>query len=651
MKPQQILQQMSAKSNVVLTSVPLALAMYWAGWTLPLAIVLLLLLMLKMRFPRVIDSYLSRFVVSALFVFSAIQIAAMVQFFLLPGSGFNTLAAITTLFLVLMVWAMSKVAGPSDNQTARLASRNDLFALVCMAVFVVPASVFIMMSSSTRLAVTGSTQGVDGANHFAMIADAESAENLDYAHTYYPKGFHIATAFIQDSLGIHPSSMDWATVIRFYFGQYVILGALLLWSLYYLAASLLTRVSKKVPDLSKLTVAITIGAVTTLLYLGVFIYNGFLNYFYIISAIAIGAVYLLDSVRTVSERSHPKNKTALATAVFLILTAGVSASWPLLTPPLLMTAALFLLAGQSVSRKFILSGAAAIVGFGFLVHAAPIYFQLVYANTSTDESINLTGGLRVLHIALVLALLGIFWFVVVRQRKPDAVGSIQVLQQVFFPLLLLVLPLMVIQYFLFGEVRYYAIKVLLALEILLVVVAAVCVVEQYANAQTKNVWYMPLVVPTMVVAVALLLLGVNGKPLHEFRSLAWGFSGVTYSPRVIDDIHKVGKLYQEGKVRDFNAITLHANPGGRLTTSPQTFYWVNLISDDGAKDSQKASSCMFRVYVNILRNQSQQELPNQIKECAAIAKRKGVPFFIVSDEASRERIEHVFGGTVKVITQ
>jgi hypothetical protein len=57
------------------------------------------------------------------------------------------------------------------------------------------------------------------------------------------------------------------------------------------------------------------------------------------------------------------------------------------------------------------------------------------------------------------------------------------------------------------------------------------------------------------------------------------------------------------------------------------------------------------VYVNILRNQSQQELPNQIKECAAIAKRKGVPFFIVSDEASRERIEHVFGGTVKVITQ
>jgi len=617
--------------------------LYFIGQLWAISVFLPLVFVFTIKFPKILSSVLSRYVVSLLFVYGLLQISAIIQFFVFPTSRFTTLAVIVAILSVLLITILK-----SDKlNTYRLSSivnRIDIYALICAAVFVLPVSLFLT-SSNEALAFLGGLQGVDGVNHFIFTSLLSVSQHLDYSiGSYYPKGFHIASAFLQNGFGINAESSTWVSNARNYFFQYVVLGGALLYGLYYLFAGLLQAIGlkKEIHAFVYLGASLAIGVAVSLFYLSNFVYNGFLSYFYICLTIVFGIIYLLDTTSSEVTEKHFKDKQK-ALVAFLLLCIGASMSWPLLTPILLLTAFVyFIYIFKAVRRKIFSIDNIVIVVLVF-VNLISLYMQLKYAGSDSAEGVSLTGGLTVFHMPFVLA--GIVTFAVLVYKAGLNERLKAVLQQIFLPLIAFVVIFALSQYFLLGELRYYVIKTSFLLEILLVVVMVAGIALVVAQEKAKN-WYYIISIPVIAVSLVGGLIAISGNPLQDLRNIARPVTGVAMPAHFEEDTSELTEIASEALVDSSNAITMHVSESGKLFTHMQDYYWSIAMSYDGTKSGFKSLNCGDEIYKHLFKQDfgvaAQEELVGRIDGCIELAAQGDKSYYIVTDDSSEKYLKSLF---------
>lgn len=615
--------------------------LYAYGQSWALTLLLPLVFVFTIRFPAILRSLLSRYVVSSLFIYGLLQIGSTVQFFTLPQSSFITLAAIV---LVLSGLLIGLLRSNSVNRYSKstIISKTDIFALVCAAIFVIPLLLFLG-GSNESLAFLGGLQGVDGVNHFIYISGLSVTQHLDYTvGSYYPKGFHIATAFLENGLGIKTASSTWMSNATNYFVQYIVLGGALLYSLYYLFVSLLNAITpRKVSNFIYLGASLAIGMTISLFFLSNFVYNAFLSYFYICMTIVVAILYLTESSSTgvVHKYYLDKQKTLI---VFLLLCVGASMSWPLLTPILLLTAFTYFIYIIKAVRYKIFSINNLIIVVLVIANLASLYMQLKYAASGAD-GVSLTGGLNVFHIAFVLT--GIASFLVIVYKTKIREDLKLVLQQVFLPMIAFVVIFALSQYLLLGEVRYYAIKTSFLLEILFTILVVVIIV--LAVSAKKSVrWYALFSIPIIGVSVVGGLIAISGNPLQDLRNIARNTTGVALPAHFEEDTRELTHISSSGLVDASNAVTMHVSESGKLFTHMQDYYWSIAMSYDGTTKGLESLHCGDEIYKILFKQdfsvEVQGELITQINTCIEIAKANNKEYYIVTDDVSEVLLKSIF---------
>jgi hypothetical protein len=180
--------------------VVLALALYLVGVKFLLLPVLLFLNARYLPIPKFFASWFSRLFVSFAFMVVLLQIAATIQFLAAPHSNFMMLAGLLTL-LQVGLWYFIPVQPAQKYRDRKLFDTKDLCALVAAGFFLLPfAPIFAGQNSIAKIAQIGSIEAIDATNHFAGIAEMNVTQHFSYAPSYYyPKGFHIATAFVENT--------------------------------------------------------------------------------------------------------------------------------------------------------------------------------------------------------------------------------------------------------------------------------------------------------------------------------------------------------------------------------------------------------------------------------------------------------------------
>src|SRR5579871_4040142 len=162
-----ILRKGNERGFLVLSIIAVGLASYILGFELLLPVVLLISTTLYLPLPKLFDSWLSRLVVSLMILYALIQIAAALQFILLPHSRFNALAVILTLLSVLVLLAFRQPKIPSGM---KLISLKDLLAITACLFFLLPF--FAAAHGKDPLAYisqVADSQVVDGIAHYNDI--------------------------------------------------------------------------------------------------------------------------------------------------------------------------------------------------------------------------------------------------------------------------------------------------------------------------------------------------------------------------------------------------------------------------------------------------------------------------------------------------
>jgi len=625
------------------TAIAVMVLLYFFDQLWAISLFLPLVFVFTIKFPNILNSLLSRYVASLLFVYGLLQISAIVQFFVFPTSRFTTLAVIVAILSVLLI-VILRSKKLNTYRLSTIVNRIDVYALICAAVFVVPVGIFLT-SSNEALAFLGGLQGVDGVNHFIFTSLLSVSEHLDYSiGSYYPKGFHIATAFLQNGFGINAESSTWVSNARNYFLQYVVLGGALLYGLYYLFASLVQCISskKELHVFVYIGASLAIGVAVSLFYLSNFVYNGFLSYFYICLTIVFGIIYLLDTTSSeVTEKYYKDKQKALI--AFLLLCVGASMSWPLLTPILLLTAFIYFIYIFNAVRKKIFSIDNIVIVVLVLVNLISLYMQLQYAGSDSAEGVSLTGGLTVFHMPFVLAGIVIFALLVYRGGLNERIKA--VLQHIFLPLIAFVIIFALSQYFLLGELRYYVIKTSFLLEILLIVVMVAALAIVVAKEKSKN-WYYIVSIPIIAVSLIGGLIAISGNPLQDLRNIARPVTGVAMPAHFEEDTSELTEIASEGLIDSSNAITMHVSESGKLFTHMQDYYWSIAMGYAGTASGFKSLNCGDEIYKHLFKQDfsdaAQKELVGRIDGCIELAAAGDNTYYIVTDDTSEGYLKSLF---------
>ena len=598
------------------------------------------LLSLSAVYPKSFRTLTSRFLLSMFVVFTSLQIAAAFQFMVLPQSDFSILGIILSLTVACFAFILRSGNKLVNHKKSDLISTADISALIGASMWLVPVALFALLAPLDRLQEVGGLQGVDGVNHFVLISAKSEAEQLGYArgNGFYHGGFHIAIAYVQESLGINQGALEWGDQARLYFMQYAVLGASLLWLLYYLAVTLITFLKSYISKSSaSITIPILIVAPAILVYLPLFTYNGFLSYFYIIMSIVASLVYFTDI------------KISKWKGLFggLIVAVGASMNWPLLAPAILLAAFLLFiyLNRESHNQLSIVGHMLLIIVAG--VHFIPVYFQLVYSADATS-AINLDGGLYDLNSGVLL--LGVLALLFLIKTSTLDSGRKDIIGMSFLPYLLLLVCLIAMQLMLLGEVRYYTLKTSLLVEVLLIPVMAVAAVACMNKFQAGERQYLFAKTPAIVFSIMILASSLSGvNPFEGLRSLARAYSNTPYPAYLKSDVEKVAVLGGQDKIESSNVITLHTNDQGVFYAHSQVFYWAQAMSFDGTHEDYKYLKCGHDIYSNQFTQnfspRAQQEMISKIKECIYIAKENRRDFYIVTDEKSGSDIIRTFGNS------
>lgn len=647
-------------SSGILVSVflVLALVLYLLGITQLFFVATILFMAISFPFPKICRSFFSRALVSVLIFYSLFQLVVTMNFILIPSAQFKVTAIFMT--VIVLVAAQLTKAVPTQKQRKMIISKQDLYALITAAIFVIPLVVYCFGPNGVfHSASIGSIQGIDGTNHSATIADTGSDQRLTYTKgSNYPAGFHLATAFVQKSVSVSQGSLGWVAAERLYILQYLLLAVALGFILFLLTKQLIYLLSGSFVT-ANLALSLSLGSALSIFYLFPFLYNGFLSYFYIIATMACALIYLAEFAKI---KQDTKNSLGLASGgvVFLlgyfVLAFGAMSSWALLAPPLIATGCMAIypdrikdLFKKSVyaSKEFWL------VILAVLVSLIPVYIQIAYAgSSSTVSGINATGALKLFSAGLYIAGLVLVAVLVLNQALNERMRDF--LNSVATPLYIFVGILAAYQMFTEGEIRYYVIKTAIWLEIFILVLVCALIFNVFTNLMGSKPRYIWLIIaaPTLLFFS---LFALNGNPIKDTRSLFRTYSNEAKPQYFDQDVEKFSQLGKAGAIDRFNGTLLHyQSDSGKFFAHMQIPTWANGMLYTPSHGVTEAENCNARIYENqlfgVFSESDQEALIKLINRCVQIARSNSRIYYIVTDEASAPFIASKFGNPqVKVV--
>jgi hypothetical protein len=614
--------------------------------------------------PTIFRSFVSRCVIAGLFVYSFIQVAATLQFLLLPKSDFRVLGLLT---IIITIMAVLLSAPLRVKLPFKLVARKDAAALLVVLFFLLPFLLLCVGKNGTlNIVKIGGIQAIDGTNHYSSIAEMAQFQHLTYqVGDYYPKGFHIATAFTEDALHINQVNLSWNANVKLYIGQYLFFGSLLAYVLFYLADLLASSIIHPAKRVGHWLIAFGLGPSLAIFYLLPFIYNGFLNYLYVCAASAAALIFMYEfyEKRTVIRAKTALQKTPLLLNPmsrwmllgYLILIYGVSMSWPLLIVPLLLVVAYYLVPDivsyASVKRQ-LLSWRNVLILLALIFQLLPVYFQFEYSSGSSSQGINLTGGLDNFHYGIILAGLLLVYYLSVAKQIPE--NAQRYINNVFQPFYIFLGALVAMQYFVVGELRYYVIKSALLVELLLLGLFVALIAYSYLQSNVARLKYF-IMVPLIPFVCFMLLIGLTGNPLQNVRDMFRSYSGETQPLYFDQDVAAFAKLGESGKIDHFNTTLLHYDTTQKkFYAQMQIPFWANMMKYTSTVPDFKAQHCNLILYTNLdfgsFTDSEQQALVGDIRDCSALAKIDHEPYYIVTDKASVPYVKALFGNVAVIIT-
>ncbi len=650
-----LLTVLSRRKVLAAAAIAVGLLLYVLGVRFALVPILLVANTFLLPMPAILGSWLSRVVLAFLVTMSLLQLGGALQFLLFPGSDFRTLAMITGgAQLALLALAPRPTLPPST----RFIDKRDCCGLLAAAFFLLPFSPILAgRNSATRIAEIGGLQAVDGPNHYGSIEAMAAEQHLDYAvGSYYPKGFHQASAFVENTVLDNQIQLGWQGNAFLYFFDYMFYGSLLAYLLFYLCTAWLGELVRKQPGWLPVITALCLGPPLSLLYLIPWVDLGFLSYYYSAATIAGSLLYLAEVSRQHDGRTpvFEAAETRWCVLASLVLLYGVGMSWTLLLPPAVLSVLLFVLPPSlhptALTRALLTRHAIPVVALLALL-LLPIYFQLKYSAVNPAQGINTPGGLHGLHILVLLVGSTTLGLLVVSRRVTGALK--RMLINIFVPLLVLVALILAEEYFAVGEVRYYGIKTALFAEVLLLTIGVAALLFVYAEVTKSGLKYA-LTLPAITTSLMILLVSTVANPLQETRDLFRGHSG-SPKPQFFDkDVRAYVRLGLNGSLNQFNSTSLHYDPVKQLFYAHmQIPFWADMMQYQVEGGGFPALLCISRVYDNlafgVFTAQSQQGLISTVQECATLAHEHRRTFYVVTDGASAPFIRQALGDSVELV--
>lgn len=623
--------------QIVAGTILAASVLYFVGLKPLLPLALIVLSALYLPVPSILQSTVGRIGASLVINLALLQLASIIQFVFLPQSNFGVIAVIyAALGLALLMWL-----GRQRQPIRPVVTRNDIAGFLVAALFLLPfLGIIAGQDSITRIVQIGGLQSPDAGHHFEFINSMMSGQHLDTSG--YPKAFHLSAGFIQDSFIGNQAALSWQSNLVVFFGQYLIFGAALAYTLAQLCIFWASRLAKKaLTKTQTMLVALALAIPLVLVILWPFVVHGFLNYLYTIIALALGMLYVTDS----KSQKQPSSLLLLG----LVILYSATQSWPLIAPAVLLYLALTLWPKQLPSfsklKQFIRSPYLPIALL-IALQLIPIAMQfLIQGRTSVNDQ----GDLRVLPTFVLLGGGVLLVFVALHKFESDFKRSVL---NLFVPFTLFSGALILMQFLLLGEARYFSIKVSLLL-VALFIVLAVAVLLGLAFRDKWPPKYV-LLLPLMPLVTIVLLIGASPEPFKDLRNLFRDQLGQPKPAHYDHDAYLYAKLGKAGEINNFNSTILHYNSQTqKLEAHTFLAQWAQFIKYPRDELGQKAWACHRLIFHNIVygsfTDAEQKALVAKVNECADLAHQAGRPYYIITDNDSLQTVKSLIGERAGVI--
>lgn len=592
------------------------LVAYLLGIKFLLPIIFIAIGVFYLPMPVIFNSWVSRVFVSGIASVCLLQAIAMLQFLLLSDSDFGLVAVMESVLWLGAIWYLK----PSNPE--KIINKNDIFALLAGMIFLIPF-LAVLFGQNTTYSITsiGGLQSADAEHHFEFINSMVDQQRLDTSG--YPKNFHLAVGFLQDSVLPTQQQLSWQQNVAVFFSHYAIFGFILAFFVYYFCVALIAKLAPGIKKtiLFNFSVLVALILPIAVLFLWPFWNYGFLNYYFTVVAIIVGLIALLSG------------KKLLAVLAFF----GAAASWTLVAPPLILAMLFF------VDFKNIFTRQNFAVAAGMALIALPVLSQILYPPATAE--INAHGVIRTFDVLVILAgVIGVTFVLL----KNYSLEFKKVVIFGFVPFFILTLGLAAMQFFILGEVRYYTIKVALLLQIMLVILG----VAIMFGGLLKQRLNLPVLAAACIapMLVMMLLLSANDNPFKGMRDLFRDYSGQGRPAFYGQDAFNYATLGEQGRIDHFNSTVLHYNKqDSKITAHSLLAQWVQFMKFDRVKDVN-AKSCHRDIY-GITANgdgsrQEQIKLTQVVQRCIDISNQYGYDYYVVTDRESVEHLKSVFKGKV-----
>lgn len=644
-----------------LAAILLAFVAYVTGLRALFVPLLVLVNALALPMPRLMRSAVGRLVMGLLYTTALLQVAAVVQFFAARSSAFAVAAAITAVgnsAFVLLTPARCRTV-----QRIAVVTLSDAGALLAAFVFLAPFIAFVAGHQlSLRIADIGGAQNIDGINQFMLIGDQLRNQHLTYGMSRafggfgdavggygVPLGFYTMLAFVESTFFASHAALGWHGAELLYFVDYMVAGALLAFGAVKLCHTWLDLlgesapprlVGRSVPLLAGIAAAMPL----VLFYQLNLVFLGFLSYVYVL-VISIASLLCLVEFRrgddgTESRAPRPALERASYLIGALVLLYGVSATWPLLVPALLVTMLVSLsrsgsLAPRREGLRTLVSPAGVAVIAGLALQLVPVYFQFHYGPGLTGQ-VNVASDIGEFRYSVLLAAAALV--VLVASIRWVPVWPRRLTIDVLVPLLILVSAVTVEQLFTIGSATYYAVKSAMLPDILTIALGTAVLFAWLARSRVAQPLQL-LMVTALPAVVMLALVGTVPAVLRDARLLFPGHGNVDVGPNFTSDAQQFVQLGLAGKLGHYNAISLHWDTTQHaFTTGMELPYWANALTYDASPDDRQASHCFTAAYSTWGTGRTdaaeQSLLLSQIKSCARLAADHGRTYYVVTDPGS-----------------
>lgn len=600
--------------------------------------------------PPIARSWVSRVVISLGVYLAIVQIASVLQFLIYPKGGFRLIAILTA---AIVVGLLKTPLAKREVESPKIMSGLDSGAIIGLSMFLL---VFlpgvITYGSTTYITRLGGLQVVDAVAHHVYTSSFFSEQNLHYsASQYYPWGFHISLAFTEHSMLGDVNSLSWKTHVLLFFGEYLFFGIVLGYAAIILVVAITERLRGRLLKYSdSVILGTTAGVLVSVLWLLGFYQLGFLNYYYICAALLLGAVYFIEA-RT---DAKAKNQTGVWwLTASLVIAAGACFSWPLFTLVVLLGAAVSMWSGGDSHKLWspcFWRGYMPVIICASMVSSS-IFLQLVYKPNNKDLAL-LPGALTDLNITLfVVPLAIIIW------RYSSIENALRRrLMALVIPHMVLVAGLILFHIVSVGEIRYFAIKAAIVLQILLLAIAIALIFATYSNKPNQKIW-RTIQAATLVIALVFVCSVVATGPFKEIKGLFRGVARVPVPQFYYADADIIAKLGSSNELDSFNMTVLHYDiVNKRYFAHIGTATWGNVMTSylkdpnvfrEGS-DSIHCSTQQARI-LNGEQTYDEARLKQSVRDCIRVANNNRLPYLIVTDQASAGQLRKDFGRDAQLV--